>query len=386
MAEPVVWLILSGLVLTPMARQSHAAEATAQDLDCKRYGDTYRPLFDLGSCFKTDNLFDRALVINDPDNVDGKRGAEFDLRLRSDIKVLKDADIGQLSAFFRLQADYDPSISEDYVAALSRRDFAVGLEAFELRLDREGIGYILGKVENAGATVVSNGFTDRGAESLNARSSLGAALERSIAGFHLRFSLSDPRATTDASPISPNFGVGVSRKLGAFEAGIGAALINVDDISNTARTRQAVSSGAPVEVAARATFGYGLGIDVKHAVENLKTFIGLTYAKGASNDVVFSFADGFDALTLYAGLSRKLTRTITFNADFSYVTAVEKGFRNENGFDTAANFVWQPVDDWKFLAEIGFDNVDSFGAGDGFFFELEPRADLSFLFQVSHIF
>ena len=57
------------------------------------------------------------------------------------------------------------------------------------------------------------------------------------------------------------------------------------------------------------------------------------------------------------------------NADFSYVTATQSGFRNQNGIDSAVNVVWSAWKGIEILAEIGFDSIDNFGAGNEFFFE-----------------
>ena len=64
------------------------------------------------------------------------------------------------------------------------------------------------------------------------------------------------------------------------------------------------------------------------------------------------------------------------NADFSYVTATQSGFRNQNGIDSAVNVVWSGLKDIEILAEIGFDSIDSFGAGNEFFFENDNDGEI----------
>ena len=198
----------------------------------------------------------------------------------------------------------------------------------------------------------------------------------------MRFSINDPRESTDATPVSPNFGIGASRKVGHLILGAGAALINVDDVSSLSTSFGTPRLSGPVILGSRAAFGFGLGFDVKYEREDLKTFAGITYTKDAANDVTFSFSDGFDAVSFYAGLSKKITQNLTFNTDVSYVTAVEDGLRDLNGFEAAINLTWQPIVNWFVLAEVGFDSIDDFGAGEGFFFNNEKSNVFDFLFQV----
>lgn len=353
------------------------------DSSCERYGVVFKGLLDTGACFDVNNFARGELVINDPDNPDEiSNGAEFNARLRSEVKIIRETEIGTLGAFIRLQADYDPGIFDDLLAGVTRDDFAIGLDAFEISLHREKNAWQIGKIENAGAVFLSDGFTDRGAESFDARTGLGASYQRNFGDTKVRISVNDPRESTDATPVSPNFGIGALHKVGPVFLGFGAALINVDNVVAASSTLGAPRLSGPIRVDRRASFGLGIGFDIKYEWEDFKVFTGVTYAQNAANDVIFSFSDGFDAITFYAGVSKKIIPEITFNADVSYVTAVENGLRDFNGIEAAINLAWQPFTYWSLLAEIGFDSVDDFGAGEGFFFNLENDSDIDFLLQV----
>ncbi|MEP3525675.1 MAG: hypothetical protein ABJN24_09650 [Hyphomicrobiales bacterium] len=351
--------------------------------DCTRYGLGFKGLLDTSTCFDISSYIRGELVINDPDNPDSvPDGAEFNARVRSEVKILRETEIGTLGAFIRFQADYDPEIFDDLLAGVTSEDFAVGLDAFEISLHRKNSDWQVGEIENAGAVFLSDGFTDRGTESLDARTGLGGSYQRVIWDTKVRFSINDPRESTDAIPVSPNFGIGASRKVGPLVLGAGAALINVDDVSSISTSFGTPRLSGPVILGSRATFGFGLGFDVKYEGEALKTFAGITYTKNAANDVIFSFSDGFDAVSFYAGLSKKISQNLTFNTDVSYVTAVEDGLRDLNGFEAAINLTWQPIANWFLLGEIGLDSVDDFGAGEDFFFNNDKNNTVDFLFQV----
>lgn len=357
--------------------------ASAQADDCGRYGLSYKGFLDTGACFDISGYARVELVVNDPDNASETPGrAEPNARLRTDIKVLRETEIGTLGAFVRLQADYDPGIFGDLIAGPVGGDFAVGLDAFEIDLDTQKTAIRLGEIENAGAAFISDGFTERGAESLDARSGLGASYQYAFPAATVRVSLSDPRESTQANPVSPNFGLGISRGFGPVSLGFGAAFVNVDNVIAEAPRALAVRRGDRLRIARNATYGFGVGLDVQYERDRLKTFAGAAYANNAANDVIFSFSDGFDAVTFYAGFSKQLLDRLTLNGDISYVTAVERGLRNLNGVEAAFNVTWRPLEDWRLLGEIGFDSVDDFGAGNGFFFKIENRANIDFLLQV----
>lgn len=388
------WAIImsSGMIAYSHATENPATETSAAEApvtesqvkeDCTRYGVAFKGLLDTGVCFDLNNYIRAELVINDPDNPDDiADGAEFNGRIRSELKLLRETEIGTLGAFVRLQADYDPGIFDDILLGVSGEDFEVGLDAFEVTLHRKHSDWQIGDIENAGAAFLSDGFTDRGAESLDARTGLGGSYQFKFADTKVRFSLNDPRESTDATPISPNFGLGISHKIGPVVFGAGAALINVDDISSSSSSFGTPRLSGPVTIGARATYGLGLGFDIKYEKDDLKTYLGVSYAKDAANDVIFSFSDGFDAISFYGGLSKELFPRLTFNADISYVTAIERGLRDLNGIEAAANLTWKPIDDWLLLGEVGFDSVDDFGAGEGAFFVEEKSDDVDFLFQI----
>lgn len=365
----------------------NASEVDKNKFECVRYGNEFKstPLFN--SCLKTDGYFRLELVANDPDGSNTNiRDIEPNARLRIDNKFLRETEIGTLGAFIRLQADYDPTISDDLIAGRVADDFAVGLDAFEIALDNSAGSFRLGEIENAGAAFIENGFTDRGAEGLDARSGLGASYQRNFGAYEVRISINDPRETTDQNPISPNAGVGLSRKIGAFKFGFGAALVNVDRFIITGSAPNAIRNGIALLQSNSATLGFGVGGDILYQTEKIKAFVGATYSDNASNDVIFSFSDGFDAVTLYGGVSVSILPKLTFNADVSYVSAVEKGLKNFNGVESAINLVWHPTPQWTLLGEIGFDSVDNFGAGDGFFFASENQGEVDFLLQLQRNF
>jgi len=377
-------VIIGGMLLLSCGMASAAVGAPS---DCARYGLAFKGLLETGACFDINSYVRTELVINDPDNPEEiTDGAELNARFRSDIKIIRETEIGTLGAFVRLQADYDPGIFDDLIAGVTRDDFALGLDAFEISVHRPQSVLRIGKIENAAAAFLADGFTDRGAESLDARSGLGISYQRRIFGNEVRVSLSDPRESSDATPISPNFGIGVARQIGPILLGFGAAALNVDDISPLSPPLAAPRLTGPLRVARQATFGYGFGLDVQYTRDTLKAFIGATYAKNAANDVVFSFSDGFDAVTIYGGVSKIITPRLIFNADISYVSAVEAGLRDLNGVEAAINLTWRLPREWQLLGEIGFDSVDDFGAGKGFFFNREGREMIDFLFQVRHDF
>lgn len=102
----------------------------------------------------------------------------------------------------------------------------------------------------------------------------------------------------------------------------------------------------------------------------------MTYARRSSNDVVFAFSDGLDAFSVFGGFTYKLHHNLRLNVDLSYVTATQSGFRNQNGIDSAVNIVWSGWKGTELLAEVGFDSVDNFGAGNAFFFENDNKGEL----------
>lgn len=330
----VVFLGMVSIVHAADEKTRTIAKQTHKATDCTRYGVAFKGFLETATCFDLNNSIRGELVINDPDNPDNiPDGAEFNARVRSEVKILRETQIGMLGAFIRLQADYDPGIFDDLLAGVTRNDFAVGLDAFEMTLHRKNSDWQIGEIENAGAVFLSDGFTDRGAESLDARTGLGGSYQRLIGDTKVCLSINDPRESTDATPISPNFGVGASRKIGPIVLGLGAAVINVDDIVSPSSTFGTPRLSGPVSVASRAAYGLGLGLDLKYEKDDLKTFVGVTYTKDAANDVVFSFSDGFDAISFYAGVSKELFPGLVFNADVSYVTAVERGLRDLNGIE-----------------------------------------------------
>lgn len=102
----------------------------------------------------------------------------------------------------------------------------------------------------------------------------------------------------------------------------------------------------------------------------------MTYARRSSNDVVFAFSDGLDAFSVFGGFTYKLHHNLRLNVDPSYVTATQSGFRNQNGIDSAVNIVWSGWKGTELLAEVGFDSVDNFGAGNAFFFENDNKGEV----------
>ncbi len=354
---------------------------------CGHYGIYYKSFLKTGSCYKIENTRIAGFVLNDPDNEqEFERGFELNALMRYDFKVLKETEIGTLSAFIRIQANYDPGMNDDLVFGFRGNDFAVGLDSFEISLHREKHSLHIGKLENAGSHFISDGYTNKGAESLNARSGLGIAYQQKIEEVDFRLSLSDPRQTTDAEPIGPNFGIGVKRDFGSFEAGIGYSLINIDDFITIAPLDFSVRRGAPLLRRQEALYGYAFGADVKYKKKRWQSYVGATYVKRAANDAIFAFSDGFDALSLFAGLQLKFNYLVTLNADFSYISALNPGLRHLNGIDAATNLVWMPIENWSVLAELGFNNVDSFGAGNGFFFKNQIEGNFDFLIQVKREF
>ena len=127
------------VVLFGMAPNTHASS------DCGRYGLGFKGLLDTSTCFDINSHIRGELVINDPDNPDTiPDGAEFNARIRSEVKILRETEIGTLGAFIRLQADYDPGIFDDLLVGATSEDFAVGLDAFEISLHRK---IVIGRLE-----------------------------------------------------------------------------------------------------------------------------------------------------------------------------------------------------------------------------------------------
>lgn len=358
-----------------------------EERDCENFGNSYRSVLYGRACFDISGQLHNDVIINDPDDQTSfGSDVQSASRLRIDSKLLKRTEIGTLGAFIRLQLEFDPEISSDLVAGIERRNYAAGLEAFEIQLDNDLGSFRVGKIENAAAAFISNGFTDRGAESLNARAGLGVSFQRRIKGVDVRVSLSNPRDTTNAQPISPNIGIGFAKNREKWRFSLGATAVNVDTIIANGPLVREVALGRPFTLDDQASFGYGLGANVLYQGEQIRMFGGLTYTLDASNDVIFSFSDGFDAVTFYGGIRYLVSERVQFNGDISYVTAVEKGFRDNNGFEAAVNVVWGFRENWAVLAEAGFDSVDQFGAGNGSFFQLDNPGRFDFLFRVSRDF
>ncbi|MEO1066009.1 MAG: porin [Pseudomonadota bacterium] len=355
--------------------------------DCARYGATYQGLASTDFCYDVSGYVRAEILTEDvshsADLIDNN---EVNARARIDTVLLRESAIGTLSAFVRLQGDYDPGIFSDVIAGPTGDDFAVGLDAFTVSLFTANGSFHAGELENAGAFFIEDGFTDRGTESLDTRSSLGFAYQTKIKEIDIRVSLNDPRETTDANPIGPNVGFGISREVGPVRFNFGLAAVNVDDFLGNFDLPALVRRTTPFRVAQDATYGFGVGADIVYDTERVKGVVGVTYSKQASNDVIFSFSDGFDAVTAYVGGRIVLSENLIANMDVSYVTASQKGLRNFNGLELAFNVEWRVFEDWKLLTEIGFDGVDEFGAGEGFFFVDRNEGRFDALLQIQRDF
>ena len=337
---------------------------------CKFPGSGYKTLPFNAGCVEWSRAVESGVAFNDPsDVIDGLATAQYTGRTDVDITWFKRTQIGTLSSFIRLQAQYDPGVSEDLILGAVEQDFAVGLDAFQLKLDHDRGRFTLGKIENAGSLFIADGFTRRGAESLDARSALGFSYQTRVGGIDVVGSISDGSKTVSGSRANlPNFGLGVRKKFGAFNASLGFAAVSVDGLISSAPLPVAVRNGSQFLFQDEAELGYGFAAQLAYVHPLLAAHAGVTYARRSSNDIVFAFSDGLDAFSVFGGLSYRLHHNLRLNADFSYVTATQSGFRNQNGIDSAVNVVWSGLKDTEVLAEIGFDSVDSFGAGNGFFF------------------
>ncbi|MEP1442461.1 MAG: hypothetical protein ABJK39_05570 [Hyphomicrobiales bacterium] len=345
---------------------------------CKDYGSSFRPLPRHFGCFDWNRLVDTGAAFNDPtDVIDGLSAIQFTGRSEIDIKWFKRTKIGTLSSFIRLQSQFDPGVSEDLILGVVEQDFAVGLDAFQLQLDNSRGQFTIGKIENAGSVFIADGFTRRGAESLDARSALGFSYQSRIGGIDVVGSISDGSQTVSGSRANlPNFGLGVRKKFGALSASLGFAAVSVDGLIASAPLPVAVRNGSQFRFEDDAELGFGFAAQLAYVHPLLAVHAGLTYARRSSNDVVFAFSDGLDAFSVFGGFSYKLYHNLRLNADFSYVTATQAGFRNQNGIDSALNIVWSGWKGTELLAEVGFDSVDNFGAGNDFFFEDDNEGEV----------
>ena len=345
---------------------------------CKFPGSSYKALPLNAGCFEWNRTVESGVAFNDPtDVIDGLAATQYTGRTDVDIKWFKRTQIGTLSSFIRLQAQYDPGVSEDLVLGAVEQDFAVGLDSFQLKLDNDRGRFTLGKIENAGSVFIADGFTRRGAESLDARSALGFSYQTRIGGIDVVGSISDGSNTVSGSRTNlPNFGLGVRKKFGAFSASLGLAAVSVDGLISNAPLPVAVRNRNQFLFQDEAELGYGFAAQLAYVHPLLAAHAGVTYARRSANDIVFAFSDGLDAFSVFGGLSYRLHHNLRLNADVSYVTATQSGFRNQNGIDSAVNVVWSALKDTEILAEIGFDSVDNFGAGNGFFFESDNNGEI----------
>ena len=339
--------------------------------ECEFPGSSFTELPRNAGCFEWSRTIESGVAFNDPtDVIDGLPTTQYTGRTEVDIKWFKRTQIGTLSSFIRLQAQYDPGVSEDLILGAVEQDFAVGLDAFQLKLDNDRGRFTLGKIENAGSVFIADGFTRRGAESLDARSALGFSYQTRLGGIDIVGSISDGSSTATSSNAKlPNFGLGVRNKFGAFSTSLGFAAVSVDGVLSRAPLPVAVRNRSQFLFRDNAELGYGFAAQLAYVHPLLTAHAGVTYARRSSNDIVFAFSDGFDAFSIFGGFSYSIYYNLRLNADFSYVTATQSGFRNQNGIDSAVNVVWSGLKDIEILAEIGFDSVDNFGAGNGFFFE-----------------
>lgn len=351
---------------------------------CKSLGSNYKPApFNVG-CFEWSRYVETGVAYNDPtDVIDGLPRFQSTSRSEVDIKWLKRTEIGTLSSFIRLQAQFDPGVSEDLILGAVEQDYAVGLDAFQIKLDNERGRFTLGKIENAGAVFIADGFTRRGAESLDARSALGLSYQTRLGGIDVVGSISDGSSTATSSNAKlPNFGLGVRKKFGALSASLGFAAVSVDGVVSRAPLPVAVRNRSQFLFKNSAELGYGFAAQLAYVHPLLAAHAGVTYARRSSNDVVFAFSDGLDAFSVFGGITYRLHHNLRLNADFSYVTATQSGFRNQNGIDSAINIVWTARENTELLAEIGYDSVDNFGAGNNFFFENDNDGEVGGFFSI----
>ena len=356
----------------PLGVSPAASKPTIADKsECRFPGSSYTAFPRNAGCFDWSLAIESGVAFNDPtDVIDGLPTTQYTGRTEIDIKWFKRTQIGTLSSFIRLQSQYDPGVSEDLILGDVEQDFAVGLDAFQLKLDNDRGQFTLGKIENAGSVFIADGFTRRGAESLDARSALGFSYQTRIGGIDVVGSISDGSSTATSSNASlPNFGLGVRKKFGAFSASLGLAAVSVDGLISRAPLPVAVRNRSQFLFQDKAELGYGFAVQLAYVHPLIAAHAGVTYALGSSDDVVFAFSDGLDAVSIFGGFTYRLHHNLRLNADFSYVTATQSGFRNQNGIDSAVNVVWSAWKGIEILAEIGFDSVDNFGAGNEFFFE-----------------
>ena len=360
----------------------------SNNTQCKFPGSGYEALPLNAGCFEWNLAVESGVAFNDPtDVVDELSTSQYTGRADVDIKWFKRTQIGTLSSFVRLQAQYDPGVSEDLILGAVEQDFAVGLDAFQLKLDHDRGQLTLGKIENAGSVFIADGFTRRGAESLDARSALGVSYQTRIKGIDVIGSLSDGSKTVSGSRADlPNFGFGVRKKFGAFSASLGLAAVSVDGLISSAPLPVAVRNNSQFLFQSDAELGYGFAAQLAYVHPLLAAHAGVTYARRSSNDIVFAFSDGLDAFSFFGGFSYRLHHNLRLNADLSYVTATQSGFRNQNGLDSVVNVVWSGFEDTEILAEVGFDSVDSFGAGNGFFFENDNDGEIGGYLSIRRVF
>ena len=365
--------------LFPLDVSLAASKTTiANKSECRFSGSSYTELPRNAGCFEWNGAIESGVAFNDPtDVIDGLPTTQYTGRAEVDVKWFKRTQIGTLSSFIRLQAQYDPGVSEDLILGAVEQDFAVGLDAFQLKLDNDRGQFTLGKIENAGSVFIADGFTRRGAESLDARSALGFSYQTRIGGIDVVGSISNGSSTATSSNANlPNFGLGVRKKFGAFSASLGLAAVSVDGLISRAPLPVAVRNRSQFLVQDNAELGYGFAAQLAYVHPLLAAHAGVTYARRSSNDVIFAFSDGLDAFSVFGGFTYRLPHNLRLNADFSYVTATQSGFRNQNGIDSAVNVVWSGLKDIEILAEIGFDSIDSFGAGNEFFFENDNDGEI----------
>lgn len=356
----------------------------AKNAKCRSLGGDYKPVPLNAGCFDWSRTIEVGVAYNDPtDVIDGLPAIQFTGRSEVDIKWLKPTQIGTLSSFIRLQSQFDPGVSEDLILGAIEQDYAVGLDGFQLKLDNHWGLFTLGKIENAGAKFIADGFTRRGAESLDARSALGFSYQTRIGGIDVVGSISDGSNTVSGSRADlPNFGLGLKKKFGAFSASLGLAAVSVDSLISRAPLPVSVRNRSQFLFRDNAELGYGFAAQLAYVHPLLAAHAGVTYARRSANDVVFAFSDGLDALSVFGGISYRLHHNLRLNADFSYVTATQSGFRHKNGIDSAVNIVWSALQGTEILAEIGYDSVDNFGAGNDFFFADENDGEIAGFFSV----
>lgn len=199
---------------TTTADAAVSKTAITRKSECDFSGSRFKAVPFNAGCFEWNRTIESGVAINDPtDVVDGLSSIQYTGRSDIDLKWFKRTQIGTLSSFIRLQAQYDPGVSEDLILGAVERDFAVGLDAFQLKLDNSRGQFKLGKIENAGSVFIADGFTRRGAESLDARSALGVSYQTRIGGIDAVGSISDGNNTVSGSRANlPNLGLGVRKK------------------------------------------------------------------------------------------------------------------------------------------------------------------------------